>query len=232
MPTKFVCLANSFKEGGRCLAGIELDANNNPVLVNGRPKWIRPVCNTPHGEVPNHIADPFQILDIIQIDVTANQPHGYQSENVLFRTDSLRKISGFNINLLATLCDNRNLIFGNKGKAVPQDAIGDLNHSLILIRTNQFEVIEKTYEDSPNKKQLRMVFSYNNKQYDFPITDPVFLHRYQTNPDFLEEYNSAYFNISLGVVFNDWYYKLVAGIILLGEENNDAVNEDNDDLPF
>ena len=39
MPTRFVCLANSFKEGGRCFAGIELDANNKPLLVNGHPKW-------------------------------------------------------------------------------------------------------------------------------------------------------------------------------------------------
>jgi hypothetical protein len=40
MPTRFVCLANSFKEGGRCLAGIELDNNNNPIIENGHPKWI------------------------------------------------------------------------------------------------------------------------------------------------------------------------------------------------
>jgi hypothetical protein len=35
MPARFVCLANSFKEGGRCLAGIELDNNNNPKIENG-----------------------------------------------------------------------------------------------------------------------------------------------------------------------------------------------------
>ena len=60
MPTKFICLANSFKEGGRCIAGIELDANNIPVIIDNRPKWIRPVCNTEHGEVPINIAEPFK----------------------------------------------------------------------------------------------------------------------------------------------------------------------------
>ena len=40
---KIVCLANSFRVGGRCLGGIELDQNNNPVIQNGRPfriKWM------------------------------------------------------------------------------------------------------------------------------------------------------------------------------------------------
>lgn len=213
MITKFICLANSFKEGGRCLAGIELDGNSNPILVDGRPKWIRPVCNTPHGEVPNHIAEPFQILNIIQIDVTGNQPQGYQSENVTFNEATIRTVGNYNRNELANLCDNRNLIFANRGKAVSQEAITNLNHSLLLVRTNQFEVIEKTYEDTPNKKQQRLVFSYNGNQYDFPITDPLFLHRYQSNPDFMEPYNEAFISVSLGVVWKDWYYKLVAGII-------------------
>ena len=67
MHLRFVCLANSFKEGGRCLAGIELDTDGNLLMINGHPKWIRPVCNTDHGEVPNEIAGSFQILDIIEI---------------------------------------------------------------------------------------------------------------------------------------------------------------------
>ncbi|WP_407830487.1 dual OB domain-containing protein [Verminephrobacter eiseniae] len=30
MLTKFVCLANSFKKGGRCVAGIEVDSDDKP----------------------------------------------------------------------------------------------------------------------------------------------------------------------------------------------------------
>ena len=47
---KIVCLANSFRTGGRCLGGVELDQNNNPVFQNNRPKWVRPVCNTENEE--------------------------------------------------------------------------------------------------------------------------------------------------------------------------------------
>ena len=138
MPTRLVLLANSFKEGGRCLAGIELDNQNNPVIVNERPKWIRPICNTAHGEVPNDIAEPFKILNIVELEITKNKPEGFQSENVTFNKNSIRKVGNFNRIQLANLCDNRNLIFGNKGKAVPEEKIGNLNHSLLLVSVTEF----------------------------------------------------------------------------------------------
>lgn len=214
MPTRFVCLANSFKEGGRCLAGIELDNNNNPIIENGHPKWIRPICNTPHGEVHIHLVVHLNILDIIEIDVTGYpEVRDYQSENALFRENSIRVLGRYNSNNLNHLCDNRNLIFGNRGKAVSEEAIGTLSYSLMLINTNQFEVIERTYDDNPNKPQVRLVFTYNGNQYDLPVTDPVFLHNYQSNPDIMEDVNEIYLSLSLAVVHNHWHSKLVAGII-------------------
>src|SRR5687767_10046766 len=90
MKTRFVCLANSFKEGGRCLAGIELDNKNNPKIEIGHPKWIRPICDTPHGEVPTYLVAHLEILDIVQIDIIGYpDERDYQSENVLFDQNSL-----------------------------------------------------------------------------------------------------------------------------------------------
>src|ERR1039458_10354000 len=97
MPTKFICLANSYKEGGRCVAGTELDADNKPVMLNGAAKWIRPVCNnTPHGEIPGKLVESFQLLDIIELEVTAGQPQGYQSENFFFNEKTIKKTGSFN----------------------------------------------------------------------------------------------------------------------------------------
>ncbi len=226
MPTRFVCLANSFKEGGRCLAGIELDANNNPRIVNGRPKWIRPICNTPHGEVHTHLVSHINILDIIAVEIT-NYPetNNYQSENAYFRESSLTVIGNYNRDELDGLCDNRKFIFGNRGKAVPEKAIGNGTFSLMFIKVTTFEVIEK------NKSKFRLVFIFNGNQYDLPITDPVFLRRYQTNQDFLENYNQLYVSLSLAVEWNGWYYKLIAGIILSDNDDNANVIK-ADDLPF
>ena len=214
MPTRFVCLANSFKEGGRCLAGIELDNNNNPKIENGHPKWIRPICNTTHGEVHTHLVADLKILGIIEIEVTG-YPHekNYQSENVLFRENSIRVIGRFSFTQLNQLCDNRSLIFGNRGKAVSEEAIGNLSYSLMLINTNQFEVIERTYEDNPNRLQTRLVFSYNGNKYDLPVTDPIFLHNYQSSSDAIEDVEDVYLTLSLAIVHNNWHYKLVAAII-------------------
>lgn len=70
MLTRFVCLANSFKEGGRCLAGVALNDSNGPVWSDGRLKWVRPICNTPHGEVHTWLVYHLRPLDIIEMEVT------------------------------------------------------------------------------------------------------------------------------------------------------------------
>lgn len=216
MSTRFVCLANSFKEGGRCVAGIELDTNNKPLIVNGRPKWIRPICNTPHGEVPNEIAFPFKILDIIEIGKTIPKPELYQSENILFDGNEIAKIGNFNIIDLTNICENKKYIFKTRYPSLSEEVIQELDYSLILIKPDKWEVVEKVYEDRANP-QKRMVFSYNGFTYDFSITDPVFLRMFQTNPNFLNDTNEVILSLSVGIKFlaTNRYYKLVAGVILL-----------------
>lgn len=214
MVTRFVCLANSFKEGGRCVAGIELDGNNNPKMENAHPKWIRPVCNTVHGEIDTNLVAYLRILDIIEISITGfPEEKNYQSENVLFSENSLKVVGRYDVENLSQICNSRNLIFGNGGKSVSEESIDTLFHSLMLIKINQFEVAEKIYQDNKSKPQCRLVFTYNNNSYDFPITDPAFLHRYKSKHDLLKSSKEIVLCVSLGIAWNDWYYKLVAGII-------------------
>jgi hypothetical protein len=214
MSTRFVCLSNSFKEGGRCIAGIELDNNNKPLFFHGRRKWIRPICQTPHGEIPAQMVDHIKILDLVEIETTHKPEEiSYQSENVFFREDSL-KVSGiFNHENINILCDPQIMIFGNRGKAVSSEAISNLTHSLMLIKTDQYEVISKLYNDNPNNPQTRLNFIFNNVTYDFPVTDPVFLYKNRSDANYLKNYKSLYLCLSLTIPWKDWYYKLVAGII-------------------
>ncbi len=83
----------------------------------------------------------------------------------------------------------------------------------MLIRVDQFEVIEKVYADNRNKPQIRLAFSYGSNHYDLPITDPYFIHNYQHKPAFMNVTKELLICVSLGIAFNDWYYKLAAGII-------------------
>ncbi|MEJ8756814.1 hypothetical protein WG947_07410 [Pontibacter sp. H259] len=214
MIKRFVCLANSFKEGGRCLAGVELDNDNKIVIENDQPKWIRPICKTPHGEVPTYLVAEIRILDIIEVDVTGYPAdRGYQSENVYFREDHIVIKGAFKKEHLDSLCANRSLIFGNRGKAVNEDALDSLDYSLLFIKITEFEFYEKTYEDNPNEPQSRLLFDYKGNKYDLPITDPVALTNLRRNPDFYENKEELFLSLSLGVCYKGWCYKLVAGVL-------------------
>jgi len=214
MSTRFVCLSNSFKEGGRCIAGIELDNNDNPLFFQGRRKWLRPVCNTPHGEVPSQLVDHIKILDIVEIDITGKpEEKCYQSENVFFLESSIKITGRFNFEKINNLCDPQLLLFGNRGKAVSSEDVKRLTHSLFMIKTEQFEVMTRLYNDNPHNPQTRLSFVYKNVTYDFPVTDPVFLYKYRSDTNYLKDCKSLYLCLSMTVPWNDWYYKLVATVI-------------------
>lgn len=212
---KILCLANSFKEGGRCLAGILLDDNNQPVIKANRPVWIRPICNTEHSQVPTYLCSHIKVFDVIEIDNANIIAEGYQSENTTFNENSLNVIGRIdNKAVLNNLCDNNlnSVVFGNRGKAVPEDIIQNINYSLMLIMSSNFQVIEQEYHDR-EYPQIRLTFSYNRASYNLPITDPVFLNDYKKNSELLDDKDEIFLVLSLGVPFNDWYYKLVAAII-------------------
>jgi len=211
---RFVCLANSFKEGGKCVAGIVLDENNNPIFENENPKWVRPICNTVYGEIPSHFVANINIFDIIELEpLYYPNSHSYQSENVLFMENSFRVVGKYDENNLNVLYSSDRLIFGNRGKAIAQDNINRQNHSLMFIKTTEFEAYKKTYDDSP-KSQIRIKFTYYGFQYDLPVTDPVFLKKYQISTQFLNAYSQMNLTLSIGVEHEGWYYKLIAGVIL------------------
>src|SRR3954462_1224732 len=75
-----ICLANSRKYQGRCVAGLEW---------NGRApgKWVRPVSGMDKGVLNyerfcgnSNGRDP-RLLDLIRIEFLVPQPHAFQSEN-------------------------------------------------------------------------------------------------------------------------------------------------------
>jgi Dual OB-containing domain len=81
MTKRLVCLANSRKLHGRCIAGRE--------LLAGRPgEWVRPVSDREHEEVSEYErqyedgSDP-RILDIIDVPLIAPRASPHQPENWL-----------------------------------------------------------------------------------------------------------------------------------------------------
>ena len=78
---KLVCLANSTKLSGRCVAGKQ--------LVEGKiGPWIRPVSTPEGGPIVNpryyQTSAPIAVMDVIELEVVKRVPFlGYQQENVL-----------------------------------------------------------------------------------------------------------------------------------------------------
>lgn len=75
---EFICLANSRKHGGRCVAGIRTDGCG----------WIRLVTNRDDGALlPQHYTlcdgTEAQTLDLLRIEVIKPPPKPYQPENWL-----------------------------------------------------------------------------------------------------------------------------------------------------
>ena len=221
MEKLFICLANSKKFTERCIAGIELVRSSREGYKydivrneNNSPKWIRPVSGDQGGAVSSALVDHLNLLDIVRVNVTALTPEGYQSENVLFDDDPLKiidKIQRMPLLIEQLLAVNISILFINRGAAVSVGDITQLDHSLLFVKPENVEVYQTT--SVAGNPQIRAKFAFNGNTYDLPITDIDFENRFSNNSMLLDSCSHIYFTISLGVEFNGWHYKLIAGVI-------------------
>ena len=218
MDKYFVCLANSFKRGGRCVAGIEVIPEKNGKWIiarnqDGSPHWIRPIASTQYGEIPNHIAFNIKLLHVVKlIDVKACPKHAH-SENLHYsQLEVYQLFYPSELAILNQFVDTTHQsVFGNRGKAISVEMLLGLSYSLMLIHVkNANAYIDESREKSKN----RMRFSYFGTEYDFPITDPIFLDEFRKQPERFVNIPDVFLTLSLGLEFEGWHHKLVAGVIL------------------
>lgn len=218
MDKYFICLANSYKRGGRCVAGVEIVSDNSgrwkPVRNDdGRPRWIRPIAKTTYGEIPNFMAEDIELFSVVKLTNVASCPEQAHVENVYY---SLMEQCEYNVSLessiLNQLIDNKHQsIFQNRGRAVSAEMLMGINYSLMLVHPDKAGAYR---DENREKSKNRMKFTYYGVEYDFPITDPAFLDEFKIEPERYANIPNVYLAISLGLEFEGWHHKLVAGVII------------------
>ena len=233
MDKYIICLANSYKHGGRCIAGIEItfDANGKPFIVrhpDGRPVWLRPVSDSPDGSIPNEIAKDIKLFSVIKVTDVVPCPNKAHVEDIKY--SQLESRHGYftpNDNLLQLCLDKKHQnIFYFQGKAVSAQMVERLDYSLMLIKPND---VEAYVDENREKSKYRMKFSYYGSHYDFSITDPEFLEAFKTNPELGSNLKNVYLALSLGMEFEGFHFKLVATVIQLEDSMIEFAKEGPND---
>jgi len=222
---RMVCLANSRKYGGRCIAGKE--------LIAGRPgKWIRPISDRECGEVAEcerQYEDGTEpcVLDIVDVPLLRPQPHSYQQENWLIDPNwywvkagcaswtSLQRL----VDPVSPLWMDGYSSFTGSNDKIPLERADELRDSLRLISTKSLTlaVFAPGQAFGNPKRRVQARFRYAAREYRLWVTDPVYEGTYLERPDGEYPLGECFLTVSLGEPFEGYCYKLVAAIIQDGE---------------
>jgi hypothetical protein len=215
---RFLCLANSKKLSGRCVAGRELKPD-------GPGAWIRPVSSRIFQEISEYErqypdgSDP-QVLDIIDIPFIEHQPRDYQSENWLIdskrywlkvRTAVITDLDRF-LEPSGPLWINGHSTYAGSHDRVPLEVAKDLKTSLRFIRAVSVTLLV-FLATFGNKRRVQARFHHNGTSYGLWVTDPRVEREYLSRDDGTYELGPCFLTISLGEAFQGYCYKLVAAII-------------------
>ncbi len=218
---RIVCLANSRKLSGRCIAGREWS--------NTRAgRWIRPVSGREGQEVSEYErqyedgSDP-QVLDIIDVPVREPRPKDYQTENWLLDPDcywvKADRLSTLQLSSLldpvAPLWIDGYSTYSGRNDKIPLEEAVSLPDSLRLIRVDSLQLIVFRPGEAfgNNKRRVQGRFFHAGNEYALWVTDPGFERRYLAKLDGSYGVGECYMTISLGEPYREACYKLIAAII-------------------
>lgn len=216
-----VCLANSRKLQGRCIAGREL-------LTDTTAGWVRPVSARLHEEVSEYErqykdgSDP-RVLDVIEVPLLEAKPKDYQQENWLLDDEHYWvKTGSLDWDDLAELIDapdplwvNGHSTFHGLNDQIPLDIARGLTFSLAFLRVGSLRLSvfapQKAFGNP--KRRVQGQFRHGQSEYYLWVTDPDYERRYLAEPDGEHELGECYLTVSLSEPYEGNCYKMVAAII-------------------
>ena len=220
---RILCLANSRKYSGRCIAGKE-------ILESGHPGgWIRPVSARENEEVSEYErqyedgSDP-RLLDVIDVPLLRALPKDYQQENWLLNPQYYWKkvrrlprkdLVQFIDTVEQQLWTNGHSTYNGANDQVPLDIARSLRESLrlILIEDLTLSVFAPGEAFGNNKRRVQGRFHHSDTEYRLWVTDPSYERGYLQKPDDEYPIGRAFLTLSLGEPYKGYSYKLIAAII-------------------
>lgn len=208
---KIICLANSKKNGDRCIAGIDICTG----------KWIRPVSNLDDGRVPISQClinqEEPQLLDLLDIPVEYTESSNYECENLRLLNGEWTKIGQVLPSSLFNYCEQE-FFYNQYSQAVPKSFLDllspDKKRTLQLVKATIKQIRKNQYE----KWEASLSIS-NLQTLTAKVTDVTMIHKLNKGLNIQEK--ECLFTISLGQPWrkNDSdelsCWKLIAGVIEL-----------------
>ena len=219
---RIVCLANSRKHSGRCIAGREWTEGTQC------GDWIRPVSTREYREVSEYErqyedgSDP-RVLDIIDIPVKKPQPRGCQSENWLIDPECYwKKFGTYSIHELVSLTDPEKVLwvdgfstYHGCNDQIPIEAESEVDSSLRLIEVEELilEVFAPEEAFGNSKRRVQGQFVHAGQHYALWVTDPLYQIKYLARLNGSYRIDGCYLTICVDEPFDGAIYKLIASII-------------------
>lgn len=211
---RIVCLANSRKKRGFCVAGREL-------LATGVGPWLRPVSDRESEEVsPQEQAyqngKSPQLLDVIDIPLIEPRPKGHQTENWLLDPQKRwqyagkmrwEDLNGLAENPVELWVNGQSTNAGLNDRMRPEDA-ANLRGSLYLLHLDNLDLRVFVYF----RRRIHAIFTHHGISYSIAVTDPAFESKYYAGENGIFPLGECFVTISLGEPYEGYCYKLVAGI--------------------
>lgn len=217
----FICLANSKKRGGWCVAGLRADGKG----------WIRPVApDTDYGQLlRGHMRLPDgsfpQPLDLLRIPLQEACPTPSQPENWTISWEPwqlLRRPAPESVNaMLRGALDKGPDLLGSRSPKEPESCFaehpGVSSLALIAPSNLRWHRVEGTHK-------VRALFRFGGAWYHLAVTDVEYERRMRGLPKGPHPFSAAgipttkrfvYLLISLSEPYDGFCYKLVAGVIAI-----------------
>jgi len=224
---RFICLANSRKHSGRCIAGKRVSDDT----------WVR-VIGTGQGHEITEEDRRFkngasaQVLDVLSVPCHQVVPSGFQSENVLidphFYWSSTGRASWQDVVALAVDQDlwiDGDGAYNCQNNRISEHMINQVTTSLRLIYLENVTLQAglKAPEFNNHKFIVRAGFVFNGQHYKLDVTDPFYERKCMQQGPGNYPIGPAVLCISLSEMHkaNDqqpaYAYKLVASILTEGD---------------